>query len=264
MALHQTAAKLPIDAEVQAIILRARREFAARQIRVSDRRWKKMLGILRVAAAAIGRPSVDRSLILLLQHMAWERPEQRPELRDLAISLAISGGESVDQLLGEVKDLHSFLSKTGYGTLPSSIRCYDCDERILSFERLSGHRKLCPTHKYYDPYRTSLHLRIMGFDRLLQVLNEEYGWDCVEILPEQVSKCQAEYTSLRKRYRDLGSQVILGRERLKEQLQGNLWIPWQDIVDVLDRYEAQVRLIMQMGKMLDNTAIAIEQMSRAP
>ncbi|WP_424359810.1 AAA family ATPase [Methanocella sp. MCL-LM] len=261
-ALQEKAVHLPIDLDVEAIILRARRELAAKQISVSDRRWKKMLGVLRVAAAAVGRTSVDRSMVLLLQHMAWDKPEQRPDVRALAISLAISGGESVEKLLGEIQDLHDYLSKSGCGIFPDTIRCYDCDERIASFERLSDHRKLHPTHKYYDPYRISLHLRILDFPALLSVLNEDYGWNCAEIKPEQVSRSRAEYAHLQNRYRRLGSEIVSGRELLKTQLRSNVWISEHDLVDVLDRSEVQARVIEKAGKTMAAIGAMLDLLTR--
>lgn len=260
--LQEAAIYLPVDADVEAIILRARRELAAKQITVSDRRWKKMLGVLKVAAAASGRASVDRSMILLLQHMAWDKPEQRADVREISINLAISGGESVEKLVGEIQDLHAYLSRSGCGVFPSTIRCYDCEEHIASFERLSDHRKMHPKHKYYDPYRISLHLRILDFTGLLSVLNDDYGWNCAEIRPEQVSRSQEEYARLQKRYRDVSSQVVSGRELLKTQLRSNVWISEHDIVDLLDRCEAQARVVEKAEKTMNAIGAMLELLNR--
>ncbi|WP_148266500.1 AAA family ATPase [Methanocella arvoryzae] len=261
--LQEKAAGMPVDTDVEAIILRARRELAAKQITVSDRRWKKILGVLKVAAAASGRASVDRSMVLLLQHMAWDRPEQRADVRDLVISLAITGGESVEKLIAEIEDLHAYLSKSGCGVFPNTIRCYDCDERITSFERLSDHRKLFPQHKYYDPYRTSLHMRILSFHDLLSILSEDYGWNCAEIQPEQIQRSQAEYARLQRRYRDVCLQVVSGRAVLKRQLRDNVWIDDRDIVDLLDRSEAQARFIEKAGKTLEAAGAMIKLLSES-
>ena len=43
---------------------------------VSDRRWKKIVGLLRVSACLNGRDAVDLSDCLILNHMLWDKDEQ--------------------------------------------------------------------------------------------------------------------------------------------------------------------------------------------
>ena len=43
---------------------------------VSDRRWKKIVGLLRVSAYLNGRDAVDLSDCLILNHMLWDKDEQ--------------------------------------------------------------------------------------------------------------------------------------------------------------------------------------------
>ena len=49
---------------------------------VSDRRWKKIVGILRTSALLNGRSSVDLSDCLLLEHMIWDSDQQIQSVRD--------------------------------------------------------------------------------------------------------------------------------------------------------------------------------------
>ena len=49
---------------------------------VSDRRWKKIAGILRSSALLNGRDEVDWSDCLLLEHLLWDRDSQLPMVRD--------------------------------------------------------------------------------------------------------------------------------------------------------------------------------------
>ena len=49
---------------------------------VSDRRLVKAVGLLKVAAFTCGRSQVNELDCLLLQHVLWQRPEERPRLRE--------------------------------------------------------------------------------------------------------------------------------------------------------------------------------------
>lgn len=56
---------------------------------VSDRRWKKILGIMRMSALLNGRCQVDYSDCLLLEHMIWDHDSQIPKVgKDICEELA--------------------------------------------------------------------------------------------------------------------------------------------------------------------------------
>lgn len=262
--VQRQAEKLPVEDDVKASILRARQELVARQVGVSDRRWKKMVEVLKVAAAASGRASVDRSMLPVLQHMAWDRPEQRQAVRECLLDLVISGGESLDRMAEEIDDLSSFLSRSGDQPFPYAVRCYDCGEVLGSLKLMSAHNKLCPGHRYFDPYRTSLHLRFMSYDDLLKALREEYGWNFAEIGPDQMHKCALDYAGLEGRYRDLKRRVFDDRERLRSLLEANVWVSARDAGDILDRYEAKAAQIGRMGKTLSAISTILGDSAPAP
>jgi len=54
-------------------------------ISVSDRRWKKAARLLRACAVAHGRAFVDGQDLGLLEHVLWDRPEQRPRIGELLV-----------------------------------------------------------------------------------------------------------------------------------------------------------------------------------
>lgn len=86
---------------------------------VSDRRWRKIVGILRVAALLNGRQVVDLSDCLLLEHMIWDHDAQIPTVRKMvakAIAMQLQNGvrehgleimESSDDLTQPVGELVS-------------------------------------------------------------------------------------------------------------------------------------------------------------
>ena len=58
---------------------------------VSDRRWKKIVGLLRTSALVNGRNAVDWSDCLLLEHLLWDHDIQIPTIQeDLARELVVA------------------------------------------------------------------------------------------------------------------------------------------------------------------------------
>ena len=57
---------------------------------VSDRRWKKIAGILRSSALLNGRDAVDWSDCLLLEHLLWDRDSQLGMVRDDIATLLVT------------------------------------------------------------------------------------------------------------------------------------------------------------------------------
>ena len=57
---------------------------------VSDRRWKKIMGIMRTSAYLNGRTEVDYSDCLLMNHMLWDKDEQINSVKTL-VANAIAG-----------------------------------------------------------------------------------------------------------------------------------------------------------------------------
>ena len=64
--LNQAAAQVRLPDEVSALLGELRGQFAVEQTYVSDRRWVKIVGLLRMAAASEGRPTVLLWDLLLL------------------------------------------------------------------------------------------------------------------------------------------------------------------------------------------------------
>ncbi len=61
----------------------ARPNNAAAAIIINDRRWKKIIRLLRTSAFLNGRSSVDLMDCFLMEHCLWSRPDQREVIRDI-------------------------------------------------------------------------------------------------------------------------------------------------------------------------------------
>lgn len=253
----QTRAKdVGVDGDVKKIILEMRREFRAKNIHLSDRRWKKIINVLKVAAASMDEKTVDRSMVLLLQHMTWDRPEQKEHIKNMLMDLMISGGESLGKLKKEADDLQSLVQRSVDFKFPLRIRCYDCNEVLENSKKLYTHKTLYPDHSYYDPYRISLHLRYFGYADLIKVMQDEYGWNFVENTPQRIRSYIMELASMRERHAQARVKVEEEVEKLKGLLEANIWISPNDRMAVMNRCENKINLLRD----IDRTFRIIESM----
>lgn len=80
--IRNEALLVKVPADVVALLKALRQHCQAQIIDVSERRWRKALFMLQVAAYTDGRNEVSQWDCWLLQHCLWEKPEQRDTLFD--------------------------------------------------------------------------------------------------------------------------------------------------------------------------------------
>lgn len=78
--IHAAALKVTVPAEVGSLLKAMRRFCQDQKIPVSDRRWRKALFLLQVAAYTDGRSRVSVWDCWLLQHCLWHKPEEQATL----------------------------------------------------------------------------------------------------------------------------------------------------------------------------------------
>lgn len=93
--LAAAACAVALPAEVLAALQAARAQCAARQIAVSDRRWRQTAGLLRTAAASSGRDTVEILDLWLLPHCLGGTPAQVAELQAW-VEAELLGAQPVD------------------------------------------------------------------------------------------------------------------------------------------------------------------------
>jgi len=248
--VQEMARRVSVDEDVKRIIIEARRELRSRGIQLSDRRWKKMAGVLRVAAAAMGKDSVDRSMVLLLQHMAWDRPEQKGLIKNILMDLIVSGGVSLEKLKKEADDLLSLVQRSVDFKFPLRIRCYDCSEVLDNSKKLYIHKTLYPEHSYYDPYRISLHLRYFRYADLIRVLQEEYGWNFVENTPQRIRYYTMELAGLMERLGRARVKVEEEVGELQRLVEANIWLSKSDMLAIMNRCDAKMGTLREVERTL--------------
>jgi MoxR-like ATPase len=81
-AVRLGADQVDVPSDVEALLAELREWCAAEKLRVSDRRWRKIVKLLQVAAFTNGRSSVSIWDLWLLQHCLWDKPEDRTKVFD--------------------------------------------------------------------------------------------------------------------------------------------------------------------------------------
>jgi len=230
--LRARAKDLSVDPDVEIIITKLRKSLQLQEIEISDRRWKKVVQVLKVAACSSECPSVDRTMVLLLQHMLWNLPEERETIRKNVFEFAISGGINTEKLRQEVEDLQTAVSIALRNKLPVKILCDSCGEEFLLRQEIETHNISHPNHSYtLEPEGPS---KIYPYDNLMREidsLHESAGK--TNTLPQaQKEVFEKELKVLADRVESVKYRLEEERELLKNLMEINIWL------STLDRNEA--------------------------
>ncbi len=257
--IQQEAGNVRIDDDVLDSIVTLRKEFRNTGTSISDRRWKKMVWVLKVAAHAIGRDRVDRTFLPILQHMLWNRPEERVTLRKRLIEMSVAGGIDIEREQKDLKDLHASAVLIKDFTLPLEATCTSCERGFTSWKELQEHVSVHPDHAYSlaeveGLYQARKH-RISP--RLLPNLVELFASRGQPVKLGMSAKDRELYLGEVEGFEDdLGSlETDLEKERtaLVRRLEGNLWLTPKDREDVLAQYDTKTMAMSDMRRMLTET-----------
>jgi MoxR-like ATPase len=291
--IQEKARDLPVDPEVRMIIKGLRRELRNSNIFISDRRWKKIVNVLRVASAVNEHAGVNRMTAVLLQHMLWEVPEQKEAIRKLILDRVVSGGTDTGKLKLLVFDLKNSIFSCLQQELPDLVTCNKCYEeerkttgglkssrfsglktqRNLTFDNaldLMKHHTQFPTHTYgfgldYSNLDSSL-----SFESLAEQLHRKYGFEFKISLDYGDKKLyEKEYENLDERLNYFKKQIQEEEKALENTLRENIWVSGQDSQEILIKYRSkntdiyeivsslnEIRLLLKKPRVFD---VAIEK-----
>lgn len=81
-AIRDGARSLPVSPDVVDLLRGLREAAPGFGLAVSDRRWKKIVKLLRTVALVDGRDEVTRWDFWIVSHCVWSTPEQRPAVQE--------------------------------------------------------------------------------------------------------------------------------------------------------------------------------------
>lgn len=248
--LRENAKYLPVDPDIEIIITELRKNLQLQEIEISDRRWKKVIQVLKVAAYSSGCQTVDRTMALLLQHMLWNFPEERETIRKTVFELVVSGGISTEKLRQEGEDLLVAASISLKNELPLKVICDSCGEEFLLREKVEAHHISHPNHSY--TLKTDSPSKIYPYDNLVKEidsLHERAG------KPNTMSSAQKEvfakeFETLEERLKNIKYRLNEERELLKQLMEANIWLSTLDRNEVLLLHDTKSSELSELDVLL--------------
>ncbi len=230
--LRESAKNIHVDPDVELIILELRKNLQLQEIDISDRRWKKVIQVLKVAACSSGCMAVDRTMALLLQHMLWNLPEERENLRKVVFELVVSGGISTEKLRQEAEDLHAAASIALKNELSVKVICDSCGEEFLLRKEIETHHLSHKNHSY--TFKKDGVPKIYPYDNLVREIDsiDETVGKKSTLTSAQNKVFENEIESLVDRIRRVKCRLEEERELLRILIEKNIWL------STLDRKEA--------------------------
>lgn len=239
-----------IEEDVLDALLALRKNLRSMNHHISDRRWKKMLKTLKIASASIGRESVDRTMIPLLQHMTWDKPEQKDAIRHLLIDLTISGGVNLDKLMKDAEDLKSLTDKSRDYKFPKTIETQDKKKKFNSWRKLEEYALKNPNEQYDNPYSDG-NRREFYFNDLIKELEEKHSWNFGSTIPEpQLKLYKKEMNEIKEQFEKVKEKIFSERERLKQLMETNIWLSHKDRQDIMMNYDSKIKTVHKVEETL--------------
>jgi len=245
--------------DIMAVVLAIKKELEQggpeeKKTRVSDRRWKKIMGVLKVAAAANGDTAVSRPLLLLLRHMLWDVPEEEERLRALIIRNLTTGGVNMRTLESGIGNLRAMADGGDEiivdEKLPVAVYAHDA----LGGQIIATSRDLvaAPAREgiSYFTIETST-ATPYPYHEVMEILREKY-WFFPKKIPASDKKtiCEQEYRYLRAEYDILEKNLTAGAGQWKNTPRENIWLTQTDCDELVEvRREIAAGLLVLEAKM---------------
>jgi MoxR-like ATPase len=267
--LRAYAQSVELSDEVQDIILSLKRDLERKEsdekenIQISDRRWKKIVNVLKVAAAANGKKKVDRTMLLLLQHMLWDVPDQKAALRTIVIDRLVTGGIDSEEMGHRIDNLKKIIdsdkSVDSDEKLPVPVYCKSGEEKFSSFQELWNHNKQMIGDRYsFEPksnYWNSSYRDDRSFMTYVELLAELKKGH--KFSPNDGLKAEKR-DIYQKEFHDLEDDFIRQRrhvrdtfEHMKKDLNENIWITSHDKDEAIHIQQQKLNQISKLEETLD-------------
>jgi len=282
--IQKKARDMRVDPEVRAIIRGLRRELKNSNIFVSDRRWKKIINVLRVASAVNGHTSVNRMTVVLLQHMLWDLPEQKETIRKLILDRVVSGGTDTGKLKQNVLDLRNSVYICLQQELPDPVSCNKCFEEekkttgSMRSSRFTGvkapksltfnnaldflkHHTEFPSHTYSFGLEYGSNINgSLSFEAVAEQFRRKYGFEFKLSLDYGDKKLyEKEYENLEERLNYFRKQVQEEEKALEDTLRENIWVSGQDSKEILMKYRSKNTDIYEIANYLNEIRALLEK-----
>ena len=187
---------------------------------ISDRRWKKIAGLMRVSAYCNGRDETDLLDAMLIANCIWSTETQENEVNDI-LTKAIVREDVITSIEKKVQLFEDSLNKLFYKEIPiEEDGKYKCENRNNGeIVRISKKKD-----DYYDKYLINNNRSNLSFDKTSYIYSD--GSVSYKVLFERkeiegVRKLRASTKAQDKQYEDLVEDFNGCKKGIAEQL--NYW-----------------------------------------
>lgn len=261
--IRTLAQSVELSDEVQDIIISLKRDLErkepddAESIRISDRRWKKIVSVLKVAAAANGRKKVDRTMVLLLQHMLWDVPDQKTALRTLIVERLVTGGIDPEKMDNEITNLQNFVNDTKEVLPDAQLPVYVNVSDNRGNKIISTYKELIEANQNGENPQFSI---IVGrnnnseytYDEVLDVLKRNYSFTPqLGLVAGKKRIFENEYKNIEKQYKTHYKNVKTTFDEMKKDLESNIWLTSHDIDEITHVQQQKLNQIYKINEKLD-------------
>lgn len=172
--------KIELRSEAKNVITAIRKELVQRNndtnhkgdetYYVSDRRWKKIVHLLKTSAFLNGRDSVDLMDCSLIEYCIWNTDKQHDEVGKIIEKILKQNGISfnlnIDDIKDQIKDFDDYITKQFYindedkqaplTMMPDGIEAYKLSQSINLYIRNHGYeivKYISSSGTYYDEHQ---------------------------------------------------------------------------------------------------------------
>ncbi len=260
LEIRESAKKIEIAEEVIEIIKVLRKDFIKNNFVVSDRRWKKIVNILKIGAAALDRKLVDTTLVLLIPHMIWEQPEQKNAIKENAEKLVVSRGINLDELEHRILDLSEFIGEKSSTQLDEPLECYNCNFSSNNINEIIDHAKR-EKHRFECPY-CGTGASGTAFATHIETKHSIRLKENIKVIGKSELRLYIkEYTELKESYKKSIRDVDKERDILKGLLETNFWLI--DTERIVSKYDEKIKKLKEIEEHLINIEQKLEESENA-
>lgn len=265
--IAKAAEGIEIDQTVLSAMLSLRDALAKNGKTVTDARWKNSLRLMRFAAAGIGCDKVGIEFMPLLQHILWDRPEERKEIRRLVFSTCTPKSVDVSDLMSESEEILKRVVESK-GALdenagfPRIVYCYDCDESFANLKRLRQHHVNNPRHTFADPNETENKVqryKRYAFEELMTLLTSKYRWEIFKSSDaETKEQFMKETSEMKKRTDAIANGFENDRKELLKAMENNIWLSVSDRHDLMTAFDRRQEMLNTVGELISDAEMLLQ------
>lgn len=216
---------------------------------VSDRRWKKVVGIMKASAYLNGRDYVDYSDCLLMDHMLWDKDEQVNSVKKLLAEAIVKNirHNKADGIIGSIQG-KSYTKPVGTPISPDGIHyIFRVGDEEIKIEK-TQYNKLVLNRKVYGIMTSDDKLIISEVPTSLAVRKTTDGLSINSFSYSLKRDSTLRSGSVEGMMKNATDSISNMEEMLKEQVNGNMFLPgYSRYSSLINAFSASKNKLIRKG-----------------